>query len=334
MSFGYLMNKATAVACSNIAFVKYWGKRDEALRLPLHPSLSMALSRATTTTTVAFDPGLPRDEVLIDGWAAPPSARLRVVRHLDRIRLMAGTEQRARVASRNSFPPDAGIASSASGFAALTVAATKAAGVELTTRALSSLARLGSGSAARSIPGGFSEWHADTEHEGSSAEQIAPPEHWANLRDIVAVLEREPKSVGSTEAMALARSSPHFETRLALIPGRLERARQAILDRDLTALGEASEEEAIELHLITMTSRPPIFYWRPETLAFIHRVLAWRSEGLEVYFTIDAGPNVHLLCEQESAGPIVAALEAMGEVQQIIVNAPGPGAHTCSEHLL
>lgn len=327
------MSRATAVACSNIAFVKYWGKRDEALRLPLNSSLSMALSQATTTTTVAFDAHLPQDEVVIDGQPAPPRVQLRVVCHLDRVRKVAGMAKHARVVSRNSFPRDAGIASSASGFAALTVAAVEAAEQELTDETLSRLARLGSGSAARSIPAGFCEWHAGRGHESSWAEQFAPPQHWPGLRDIVAVLTRAPKPVSSSEGMALARTSPHFETRLALIPERLERIRRAIMERDLTTLGETSEEEAIELHLVAMSSRPPIYYWRPETMAVIHQVLSWRCAGLGVYFTLDAGPNVHLLCGEKDAGAIVASLEEMAEVQQIIVNAPGPGAHLCSEHL-
>jgi diphosphomevalonate decarboxylase len=327
------MIKATAIACSNIAFVKYWGKRDEALRLPLNSSLSMALSQATTTTTVEFASHMSGDEVAIDGTRAQPNARRRVVRHLDRLRQIAGIDQPARVASRNSFPADAGIASSASGFAALTVAAAHAAGMELPLKALSSLARLGSGSAARSIPGGFAEWHGGTGHDSSWSEQIAPPRHWPELRDIVAVLNRGAKPVSSTDGMTLALTSPHLDARLALIPGRLERVRQAVLDRDIKTLGEVSEEEAIELHLIAMSSRPPIFYWSPATVALIHRVLAWRSQGLEVYFTIDAGPNVHLLCLEETAGSIVSALEGMGEVQQIIVNAAGPCACLCEEHL-
>ena len=321
------MNKATAVACSNIAFIKYWGKRDEALRLPLNSSLSMALSQATTTTTVAFAPGLSKDEVTIDGQAAKGAGQLRVAAHLDRIRQMAGVERRARVASRNKFPRDAGIASSASAFAALTLAATRAAGLELSGRELSRLARLGSGSAARSISGGFVEWRAGQDHESSWGELVAPPEHWPELRDIVAVLESGPKLVGSTQGMALAQTSPYLAARLALIPERLRRARQAILDRDLATLGEVSEEEAIELHLIAMSSRPPIFYWKPATLALIRRVLAWRSVGLEVYFTMDAGPNVHLLCEQKEAGAIISMLKEIADVQKIIVNAPGPG--TC-----
>jgi diphosphomevalonate decarboxylase len=133
--------------------------------------------------------------------------------------------------------------------------------------------------------------------------------------------------------MALARTSPHFERRLELVPHRLDRARRAILQRDLTALGETSEEEAIELHLIAMSSDPPVFYWCPETISLIHRVLAWRASGLGVYFTIDAGPNVHLLCQEEDESTVVAALREMPEVCQIIVNTPGPGARLSCQHL-
>jgi diphosphomevalonate decarboxylase len=327
------VSKATAVACSNIAFVKYWGKRDEALRLPMNSSLSMAMSHATTTTTVAFVSQRDEDQVFIGGEPAAEPSRLRVIAHLDRIRRMSGIAERAEVASQNDFPANAGIASSASGFAALTAAGTRAAGLELSAQELSCLARLGSGSAARSILGGFSEWHAGQGHESSYAEQLAPPQHWPELRDIVVVLEDATKPVSSTQGMALASTSPHFSTRMDLIANRLACARQAILDRDLAALGEISEREAIELHLIAMTSRPPIFYWQPATLALIHHVLAWRAQGLEVYFTIDAGPNVHLLCEEQSVQSIVAALEATSEAQRLIVNAPGFGTRLCAEHL-
>ena len=327
------MYKATAVACSNIAFVKYWGKRDESLRLPSNPSLSMALDQAATTTTVAFQPELTEDEVSINGQLAVDFVYNRVTRHLDCIRRMAGISLGARVASSNSFPSDAGIASSASGFAALTVAAVSALDMDLSKRELSCLARLGSGSATRSIPGGFSEWYSGCGHETSYSDQIVPPEHWPELRDIVAVLDKTPKVVSSTQGMALAQTSVHMATRLSRIPERLARARQAIIDRDLTSLGEVSEEEAIELHIITLSSYPPIFYWKPATLMLIHRVLSWRSEGLEVYFTVDAGPNVHLLCKKDEARHIVAALDKMPEVKHVIENAPGPAAQLYSTHL-
>ncbi|MBI3764764.1 MAG: diphosphomevalonate decarboxylase, partial [Chloroflexi bacterium] len=181
---------ATAVSCANIAFIKYWGNRDSDLRLPANSSLSMNLAGLETRTTVAFDSALPGDEVVIDGVPQSGPAKERVSKHLDHVRRLARLESPARVGSVNNFPIGTGIASSASAFAALTVAACAAAGLLLSERELSALARLGSGSAARSVPGGFVEWIAAERHEDSFAFSIAPPEHWA-LVDLVAVVSRE-----------------------------------------------------------------------------------------------------------------------------------------------
>jgi diphosphomevalonate decarboxylase len=174
--------KATAISCANIAFIKYWGRKDHTLRLPLNSSISMNLDRTTTTTTVLFDPALEADQVMIEDGETSDKAAQRVSEHLDRIRTLAGISTRAQVVSRNSFPMGAGIASSASAFAALTAAACAAAGLEPDERTLTILARLGSGSACRSIPAGFVEWHTADTSEGSYAEPIASPEHW-DLRD-------------------------------------------------------------------------------------------------------------------------------------------------------
>jgi diphosphomevalonate decarboxylase len=189
--------KATAEAKSNIAFIKYWGNRDAALRIPLNNSISMNLDHATTTTTVAFAPALNGDEIVIGGASANTAQRARVSAHLDRVRALAQIETRARVASQNNFPMGAGIASSASAFAALSLSATRAAGLELPERALSILARQGSGSASRSIPGGFVEWLAGSESANSYAIQLAPPEFW-DLRDVIAIVSTTEKEVGST----------------------------------------------------------------------------------------------------------------------------------------
>ncbi len=314
--------KATAVAHANIAFVKYWGNRDAGLRLPCNSSLSMNLSAATTTTTVHFDNQLPDDRVEIVGVEQHGPARARVVAHLDRVRALAGISTRACVRSHNSFPMGTGIASSASAFAALSLAATAAAGLSLGERELSALARLGSGSAARSVPGGFVEWTAGESHETSYAYSIAPPDHW-DLRDVVAVVSHAPKQVGSTDGHAAALTSPYFPTRLALLPDRHARVRQAILERDLETLGPLIEEEAISLHVIALTSRPPIFYWLPATLELMQAVPAWRREGLPVYFTLDAGPNVHLICTAADAPAVEARLRAMAAVADVLINAPG-----------
>lgn len=317
--------KATAIACSNIAFIKYWGNRDAAQRVPLNDSVSMNLDHATTTTTVEFDEGLKEDQVAIGGQEPKEAARARVVTQLDRVRALARLSTRARVESSNTFPAGVGIASSASGFAALSLAATRAAGVELGEKELSMLARQASGSASRSIPAGFVEWVSGSDPEHSYAVSIAPPEHW-DLRDIIAVVSTEEKLVGSTEGHAAAATSLFLPERLNALPVRFHRVRRAILAKDLRLLGPAIEEEAIEMHMVAMTSHPPIFYWMPGTVAVIRAVQQWRLDGLPVYFTLDAGPNVHLICEGKDADRVAALAREIRQVQEIIVNAPGGAA--------
>jgi diphosphomevalonate decarboxylase len=324
--------KATAIACANIAFIKYWGRKDHALRLPLNSSISMNLDRATTITTVAFDPGLEVDRVTIEGADRPDHADRRVSEHLDRVRAMAGIDTRGRVVSRNSFPMGAGIASSASAFAALTVAACAAVGLELDERALTILARRGSGSACRSIPAGFVEWHTAGTSEGSYAEQIAPPEYW-DLRDLIAVVQTEQKKVGSSTGHELVGPSPFAGARLSEAERALPIVREAVLDRDFVTLGEEAEQEAIRMHCVAMTSRPSLLYWSPETVRTMHAVRGWRDEGLAAYFTIDAGANVHVLCQGHDAAPLEARLRALPSVQEVLANRPGPGTHLTDSHL-
>jgi len=317
--------KATAVACANIAFIKFWGKRDAELNLPANSSLSMNLEGLTTVTTVEFSPNYDDDLVILDGQEARGEARQRIVAHLDRVRAMAGRRARARVISENSFPVGAGLASSASGFAALSLAASRAAGLELSQRELSILARLGSGSACRSIPGGFSEWAAGTCSEDSFARQIAPPEHW-DLRDVIAIVSRARKLVGSTEGHSLAPTSHLYQARVASVADRLAQARAALLKKDLAALGPLIEEDAVSMHAVMMTSRPPIYYWLPSTVRLIREVQDWRAGGLEVYFTLDAGPNVHLICQAADQTEVEKRLKDIEGVLEVIVSGPGPGA--------
>lgn len=324
--------KATGVANSNIAFIKYWGNRDIAYRIPRNDSVSMNLDHATTTTTVEFDAGLADDQVTIGEQAAQETARARVVAHLDRVRALAHLETKARVQSQNSFPTGAGLASSASAFAALSLAATRAAGLDLSERALSILARQGSGSACRSIPAGFVEWIAGSHSEDSYALSIAPPEHW-DLRDAIAVVSTEEKKVGSFAAHAAAQTSHFLAERVQALPIRFHHVRRAILAKDLALLGPAIEEDAIELHFIAMTSIPPIYYWSPGMVRVIQSALQWRADGLAVYFTLDAGPNVHLICEAKDVDQVATLARAVPDVLQVIVNAPGGAAHLADEHL-
>lgn len=325
------MRKATAVAHPNIAFVKFWGKVDEALNLPANPSLSMNLAALTTVTTVEFRPGYREDAVTINDQPVSGPAWDRIVAHLDRVRALAGIDDRARVVSVNNFPVGTGLASSASGFAALSLAATRAAGLELSEAALSRLARLGSGSACRSVPGGFTLWEGDTD-ETSWARQVAPPEHW-DLRDVVAVVEHRPKAVSSSTGHALARTSPFYAARLAWVPELLSAAMEGIQQRDLARLGEAAEADALALHGVMMTSRPSLFYWQPATVQVMQAVRAWREEGLPVYFTIDAGPNVHCLCLGGAAGEVETRLRNLPGVQYVLVSGPGDGVRLTDRHL-
>lgn len=326
------MAKATAVSCANIAFVKYWGRKEHGLRLPLNSSISMNLDGATTTTTVLFDPALEADEVVILGGETSERAAQRVSEHLDRIRALAGFSDRAQVMSRNSFPMGAGIASSASAFAALTTAACAAAGVDLDERALSILARQGSGSACRSIPAGFVEWHTADRSDDSYAEQIAPPEHW-DIRDLIAIVQTEHKKVDSTKGNALVHTSPLADGRLATAERALPIIRDAIRARDFVTLGEESEQEALRMHAVAMTSRPSILYWSPATMRILLAVREWREAGRPAYFTIDAGANVHVLCQGADAEGLETSLRALPGVQDVMTNRPGPGTRLSDAHL-
>ncbi len=327
-----MSQKNTCVSCSNIAFIKYWGNRDATLRIPLNDSISMNLSNATTTTTVEFDANLNKDHVIVGGTEANEATRKRVIAHLDRVRALAKIEFKARMQSQNSFPTGVGIASSASAFAALSVAATRAAGLELSERELSILARQGSGSAARSIPAGFVEWYSGTQSADSYAVSIAPPEYW-DLRDVIAIVSVEEKKVGSTDGHAAAPTSHFLAERINALASRFQRIRRALLARDLAMLGPALEEDAVELHMMAMTSVPPIFYWTPGMVRVIQAAHHWRAEGLAVYFTLDAGPNVHLICEAKDADQIASLVKEIEEVQRVIVNAPGGAAHLIAQHL-
>jgi diphosphomevalonate decarboxylase len=326
-----LTNKATAVANPNIAFIKYWGRADDARNLPANPSLSMNLSALTTVTTVEFRPGLAGDTVTIDGVTAVGAPRQRVVAHLDQVRAVAGIGTRARVASRNDFPAGTGLASSASAFAALTLAACRAAGLHFAESELSRLARLASGSACRSVPGGFCLWEGDAD-DTSFARRVAPPSHW-DLRDVVAVVCREHKAVSSYDGHALAASSPLYRARLEAVPGWLAVARAAIGARDLAALGSVAEADALAMHGVMMTSSPSLLYWQPATVEVLRAVRTWRSEGLAVYFTLDAGPNVHCLCPATEADEVEARLQGLTGVLEVLSSGPGEGVRLVDYHL-
>jgi diphosphomevalonate decarboxylase len=323
------MRKSTALANSNIAFIKYWGNRDEALRLPVNGSISMNLAGLETRTSVTFNVSDQDDSLTLNGRLTTGTAFERVSAFLDIVRNMAGIKVRAEVNSESNFPAGAGIASSAAAFAALALAASKAAGLELDEASLSRLARRGSGSACRSIPGGFVEWQMDSGESDSYAITIAPPEHWP-LVDCIAMVSSDPKATGSTEGQALAATSPLQATRVADAPRRLEICRNAILQRDFAAFADIVELDSNMLHAVMMTSNPALFYWHPATLTLIQAVRAARAKGLPVCYTIDAGPNVHVISEAAGAESIAGLLRSLPGVQEVRIAKVGGPAHLLS----
>ena len=327
--------KATIRAGSNIAFIKYWGVDDATINLPQNNSISLTLADAHTTTTLEWLPvrDLTRDELTLDGVRLDERKAARLVRHLDRVRTLATVDYRARVVSQNNFPMASGIASSASGFAALTTAACHALGLNLDATRLSAIARRGSGSASRSLFGGFVEWERGHDDASSVAHQMHPADHW-DLYDVVAVVSGAEKAVSSEQGHGLAGSSPLNRGRVAGLDHALAEVRTALADRDLHRLGPVIEQDALAMHAVMMTSIPSLLYWQPGTLEIIHAIRQWREqEGLAAYFTIDAGPNIHVICEAATAPIVQSRLQTLSSVQQIIVSRPGPAPLVLREHL-
>ena len=315
---------ATAQASPNIAFIKYWGNRNERLRLPVNGSISMNLDGLHACTTVRFGEG-EQDALTINGKSVTGPGLERVSAILDEVRAAAGFRFAGQVASENNFPTGAGIASSAAAFAALSVAATKAAGLDWSEAQLSRLARHGSGSACRSIPSGFVEWEMGTGDDDSVAHSIAGPEHWA-LADCVAVVSTGHKTVGSTEGHALAPTSPLQAARVADVSRRLEICRNAILARDFDSFGAIIEHDSDIMHAVMMTSNPALFYWQPATLTIMRAVREWRAAGIPAAYTIDAGPNVHVICPQAQSASIAAKLRELPDVLDVLTANVGGAA--------
>lgn len=319
-----MVMQATSIAHPNIAFIKYWGFEDETLKLPANDSFSMNLGCLSTRTTVHFDPHLKEDHLVLNGQIKSGEPLVRVSKFLDHIRQLAGKPYFAQVTSTNNFPMGSGIASSASAFAALALAGSAALGLNLSEKELSSLARFGSGSACRSIPGGFVEWHTDPLTGESYAYSIAPHDHWA-LVDLVAILSNQHKPVGSESGMRNAWTSPLQETRVEDAQRRMELCRTALLNRDFDGLADVTELDSNLMHAVMMTQDPPLFYWHPQSLAIMKAVKAWQTEGIPVTYTLDAGPNVHVICTQDVAQEIKSRLQTIPGVLQVLWAIPaGP----------
>lgn len=318
---------ASAQAHPNIALVKYWGKRDEALNLPAVGSLSITLDRLRTRTTVRFVPGRRGDRVVLNGRELPPAGD-RVGAFLDLLRRQAGVDWGAEVASENNFPTAAGLASSASGFAALALAGASALGLPFDPDRLSEWARRGSGSAARSIFGGFVEWAHGQRADGSDsiARPLLDAAAWP-LRVVIGVTTLAAKDVGSTAGMRrTARTSPFQAAWVAGQENDLARARSAIAARDFEALADVAEHSCLKMHALALAAQPGLLYWNGATVEALHSVRGLRRAGVPVFFTIDAGPQLKAVCLPGAADAVAAALRAVPGVLEVIECGLGEGA--------
>jgi diphosphomevalonate decarboxylase len=318
---------SVATACANIALVKYWGKRDAGLNTPAAGSLSLTLDRLRTFTEVRLIEG-EEDTLHLDGRAVSGRPVARITAFADLVRALAGRKERVAVRSQNSFPTAAGLASSASAFAALAVATADAFGVSLSPRELSILARRGSGSAARSIFGGFALMHGGSAPDGSDAyaEPLAGVE--LTLSAAVAAARAEAKKIGSTDGMDLTRdTSPYHAAWIDCVNRDLATAQAALREGDLTRLAEIVEGNCLAMHANAMAARPGIIYFGPSTLWAIQEVRAMRAEGVPVFFTIDAGPHVVAFTPPEHLASVAARLQGHPDVAEVFTSPAGEGAH-------
>ncbi|MFI5781879.1 diphosphomevalonate decarboxylase [Nocardia sp. NPDC051570] len=320
----------TATAYPNIALIKYWGKRDDALHLPETSSLSLTLGVFATVTTVTVSDELAADSVTVAEVPAPPRFAARVTGFLDLVRDLAGDRRRAQVCTVNTGPTGAGLASSASGFAALAFAASGAYGLDLDRRALSRLARRGSGSASRSIYGGFAQWHRG---EGSGAagdlSSYAEPVEAPRLDPalVVALVDAREKAVDSREAMRrTVETSPFYRPWVQSSEQDLRDMHTALAAGDLAAVGEIAERNALGMHATMLGARPAVRYFSPGSMRVLDRVLALRAAGVAAYATMDAGPNVKVLCDRRDSAEVAAALAETDSAIRVLVATPGPGA--------
>jgi diphosphomevalonate decarboxylase len=316
------MTTATAVAHPNIALIKYWGDAIPELHIPANGSISMNLAELYTRTRVIFDTSLTNDRVIVneENIAGPPLERVSLL--LSKVRQMAGIGTYAQVHSNTNFPVSAGLASSASAFAALSLAATAAAGFMLDEIDLSRLARTGSGSACRSIPAGFVEWQAGHADNDSYAYSIAPPEHW-DLVDCIVMVDTGRKQTSSSAGHSLASTSVLQAARLADAPRRMKLCKDAIIHKDIDQLAEVVELDSNLMHAVMLTSSPPLLYWQPATVTIMHAVREWRLTGLPTCYTIDAGPNVHVICLGADKTRVSELLRQLPGVLEVIISHPG-----------
>jgi diphosphomevalonate decarboxylase len=339
-----IKTKVTAVSPANIAFIKYWGRADHKLFIPRNNSISMTMSGCKTTTTVELNDNLSEDLIEVKFYRQKTYQKLsredikteNLFDQVDRIRKESGIKRKVNIRSENNFPSDAGIAASASSFSAATAALLVAFGLKEKFEDKKELSRqirlCGSSSAVRSAYGGFVEMIAGHGHKDTFAVQIADEKYW-KLVDIVAVVNPEKKLTSSSKGHLLADTSPYFEKRIMEMQDRIKKVRKAIIDRDLKTLGPLIEQDSTSMHLVMMTSVPPLFYWGPGSMRIMLDVMRWREEGLRSCFTLDAGPNIHIICENKDAREVQKRLRKNEFVKWTIYNEPCEGVKIVDKHL-
>lgn len=314
---------STAVAYPNIALIKYWGKQDERLILPATASLSLTLDVFPTTTTVQLTDDRT-DMVVLNGSEVHGAFADRVVGFLDLLRCRAGSSRRARITTRNDGPTAAGLASSSSGFAALALAGSTEFGMDLSAAELSRLARRGSGSACRSIHPGLSSWLPGSDAT-SYAQRVSS--NGLDLAMVIVMISAAAKSVSSRAAMqSTAHTSPYYQAWVEASRTDMAFALDAVGAADLPSLGRVVERNALRMHATMLAADPPVIYFEPLTLDIVRFAHSLRSAGCQVFATMDAGPNVKLLCSGTEAGAVAQAVSATFDVETVIAR-PGPGAH-------
>ncbi|MCM2324987.1 MAG: diphosphomevalonate decarboxylase [Candidatus Woesearchaeota archaeon] len=321
--------KATAIANSNIAFVKYWGKKDEFSNLPMNPSISMTLDEnLSTKTTVEFSDKYEEDVLILNSEKYSDSKLVRVSNFLDKMRKLSGVIYHAKVVSENSFPTGTGIASSASGFAALAAASSKALGLNLSDKELSGLARQGSGSACRSVYGGFVVW--DDEFSIQFKDEL----FWPELRDILVIVDKDEKKISSRDAMKhTVQTSSLYKKRLQALLDIIRRVKAAIGSKDFQSLAHEIMNESDSLHACIKDTVPKVEYLNEASYRIIELVKKLNSVSTIAAYTFDAGPNAHIITlEQYVPGIKKEMLKLFGV--QLIESRPGRGIRYSEEHLL
>jgi len=303
------------------------------LNIPAVDSISITLKKLKTKTSITESEQLKNDTFLLDKKPANEKQTKRVSEFLQLIRHKQDFNTPFKIVSENNFPTAAGLASSASGFAALALAASHAAGLDLTSFELSELARQGSGSAARSIFGGFVHMHRGAEKSGMDAvaEQLFDENYW-DLRLLILVTSTQEKEIGSTEGMNLtAKTSPYYTRWVQSTVGDIGEMKNAIVKKDFEKVGELSEFSCLKMHALAMSANPGIIYWNEHTLKIINKIRALRKNGLGVFFTIDAGPQVKVLCLPSDVKKVQNEFANIEGIQRMISTSIGPSAYIAGE---